>query len=433
MANSILILGAGAAGLMAAYELSGAGLPVTIVEATERPGGRILTLQDNGFSFPVEAGAEFVHGSLPVTLGLLKAAGLSYSPVNGKMTRVQKGVWIREDLFSDDTWEELMQRMGELSVDMPIGEFLDTYFADERYALLRGSVRGFAEGYDLADLSKASTQALYHEWQEEGQTEFRVDGGYKGLIRYLEEQCLIRGCVIRYNCPVESVRWRSGHVELGCANGEILPGSRLITTASLGILQLTPGAAGALQFVPDIPAYREAARVMGYGSVIKVLMEFRSRFWEKKEQGTGFILSDEAVPTWWTQYPGESNLLTAWIAATAMRNFRALDEMGRLKACMDSLAAVFGVDVTFLEGELVTYHIHDWLSEPYVRGGYSYETVGSDAARARMHEPVKDTLFFAGEALYEGTALATVEAALNSGKDVADKIKASASQRTLLS
>jgi len=82
---------------------------------------------------------------------------------------------------------------------------------------------------------------------------------------------------------------------------------------------------------------------------------------------------------------------------------------------------------------LVTYHIHDWLSEPYVRGGYSYETVGSDAARARMHEPVKDTLFFAGEALYEGTALATVEAALNSGKDVADKIKASASQRTLLS
>jgi len=46
---------------------------------------------------------------------------------------------------------------------------------------------------------------------------------------------------------------------------------------------------------------------------------------------------------------------------------------------------------------------------------------------------VKDTLFFAGEALYEGTALATVEAALNSGKDVADKIKASASQRTLLS
>jgi len=425
MDTTVLIIGAGAAGLMAAYELSGAGLPVTIVEATERPGGRILTLEDKGFSSPVEAGAEFVHGSLPVTLGLLKAAGISHRPVEGEMMRVRRGEWIEEDLFSDNSWEQLMQKMGELSGDLPIGEFLDTYFADERYALLRSSVRGFAEGYDLADLHRASTLALYHEWQEEGQTEFRVDGGYSRLVRYLEEECLSRGCKIHYRSPVQEIRWERGQVELGCVNGEVFLGRQLITTVSLGILQLAGGASGALRFLPEIPVYREAALAMGYGSVIKVLMEFRTRFWTKKQE-TGFILSDEAVPTWWTQYPAGNNLLTAWIASTAMRNFQTLDEVARLEACLRSLANIFGVDVTFLKAELVTYSMHDWMTAPFIRGGYSYETVGSEGARARLRQPLEDTLFFAGEALYEGTALATVEAALHSGKDAAEKIKASA-------
>lgn len=423
MDKTLLVIGAGAAGLMAAYELSGIGLSVTVVEAAERPGGRILTLRDKGFSTPVEAGAEFVHGSLPVTLGLLKQAGIAYRPVEGKMVRVRKGEWIPEDLFSDDSWDELMEKMGELSRDMPIGWFLDTYFAGERYELLRSSVRGFAEGYDLADLSRASTLALYQEWREEGETEFRVDGGYSRLIRYLEEQCLARGCRIHYSTPVQEVRWQKGRVELHCAGEQVFPGSRLITTVSLGVLQAAAGASGALAFMPDIPAYRAAALAMGFGSVIKVLMEFKSRFWEKKGDDIGFILSDEAVPTWWAQHTGADHLLTAWIAAAAMRNFQTLDEVSRLEACLRSLAAVFSIDVAFLKAELVTYSIHDWMTAPYIRGGYSFETVGSETARALLRQPLEDTLFFAGEALYEGTALATVEAALSSGKDIAKKAR----------
>jgi monoamine oxidase len=421
MDHSILIIGAGASGLMAAYELSGAGFPVTIAEASDRPGGRILTLHDKGFSAPAEAGAEFVHGSLPVTLGLLKAGGISYYPVKGKMTRVRQGEWIQQDLFSGD-WEELMERMGELEQDMSIADFLDLYFSDDRYALLRSSVRGFAEGYDLVDLRRASTQALFREWQEEGEQEFRVEGGYSRLVHYLEAACLARGCTIHYGAPVEQILWQKDRVEMRCASGKVLTGDRLITTVSLGILQLAPGLPFALQFTPEITAYRQAAAEMGYGSVIKVLMEFRSPFWEKKEKGIGFILSDEPVPTWWTQFPGKNNLLTAWIAAAAMRNFQALDAEGRLSSCFRSLAALFQVDVAFLKDELVAYSIHDWMTAPYVRGGYSYETVGSGTARARLHQSLDDTLYFAGEALYEGQALATVEAALDSGKTVADKI-----------
>jgi len=421
MNDPILIIGAGAAGLMAAYELSGAGLPVVVIEAMDRPGGRIHTIHGEGFSTPVEGGAEFVHGSLPITLGLLKAAGIPYSVVKGNMRRVRKGQWIEEDLFSGD-WDELLLRMEELKEDMPIENFLQTWFADERYALLRDSIRGFAEGYDLVDVRRASTLALYHEWQEEGQAEFRLDGGYDKLVEYLIEQCLTRGCVIRYGAPVVEIQWRTGRVEVSCASGHRFTGVRLITTVSLGVLQIGPGLTGALQFTPEIPAYRQAVREMGFGEVIKVLMEFREPFWSEKGDSLGFILSDETVPTWWTQSSSGSHLLTAWVPARAMHDFRVLDDRTKLEACIRSLSGIFGVEMSLLRSLLVAFKVCDWTQIPYVRGGYSYETVGSETARARMRQPVDDTLYFAGEALYEGTSLATVEAALHSGREVGQLI-----------
>jgi len=418
--DTILIIGAGASGLMAAYELSAAGYPVTVLEATERAGGRILTQGGNGFSVPVEAGAEFIHGALPVTLKLLKDAGITYRPVEGKMLRMRNGEWVGQDLFSGD-WEELMRQMGQLKEDIPIETFLNTYFSDERYALLRSSVRGFAEGYDLVDLRRASTLALYQEWQEEGEAQYRVDGGYGRLIDHLVSCCLARGSVIHFSKPVRTVRWQKDMVELECMDGEVFTGRRLIATASLGILHRTPGTPSSIMFSPDIPAYRQAAQEMGYGSVIKVLMEFRKRFWE---EGIGFVLSDEPVPTWWTQDPSSDKLLTGWIAAAAMRNFQALSAGDQLRTCIRSLASIFKVGEDLVREQLAACSIHDWMKAPYIRGGYSYETVGSEAARKQMHQPVEDTLFFAGEALYEGQALATVEAALCSGQDTAKKIKA---------
>jgi monoamine oxidase len=418
--DTILIIGAGAAGLMAAYELSAAGYPVIVLEATERAGGRILTQAGGGFSIPVEAGAEFIHGFLPVTMKLLKEAGLTCRPVEGRMLRVRNGEWIRQDLFSGD-WKELMQRMEELKEDVPIGTFLETYFSDERYALLRSSVRGFAEGYDLVDLRRASTLALYKEWQEEGDEQYRVNGGYGRLIDHLMLRCQEQGCVIHLSRPVREVRWQRGRVEAECGTGEIFTGNRLVVTVSLGMLQQMQGTPSAIDFTPGIPAYRQAAQEMGYGSVIKVLMEFRTSFWE---MGIGFVLSDEPVPTWWMQDPSSGRLLTAWIAATAMRNFQALSEEEQMSSCIRSLASIFKVEEGFVRGELLVYSIHDWMKAPYICGGYSYETVGSEAARKQMHQPVEDTLFFSGEALYEGQALATVEAALCSGRETAAKIKA---------
>lgn len=72
----VIIIGAGAAGLMAARKLSGVGHAVCILEARNRIGGRIHTITDVNLATPAEGGAEFIHGNLAVTLKLLEEAGM---------------------------------------------------------------------------------------------------------------------------------------------------------------------------------------------------------------------------------------------------------------------------------------------------------------------------------------------------------------------
>ena len=60
--------------------------------------------------------------------------------------------------------------------------------------------------------------------------------------------------------------------------------------------------------------------------------------------------------------------------------------------------------------------------DAYAKGAYSYSMVGSEEAKKALREPVANTLYFAGEALYSGTSGGTVEAALVQGLEVAKKV-----------
>ena len=96
----IVVIGAGAAGLMTARELGRAGKRVTLLEARDRCGGRIDPLSSAQFGYPAEGGAEFVHGEAPVTRSLLREAGISLLPIEGTQRTVMDG-----KLSTDDSLE----------------------------------------------------------------------------------------------------------------------------------------------------------------------------------------------------------------------------------------------------------------------------------------------------------------------------------------
>ncbi len=359
--QTIVIIGAGAAGLMAARELSAAGKDLIVLEATDRPGGRIRTLGGDGFVKPVEEGAEFVHGDLPLTLQLLKSSGIPYHPVRGKMINVRKGKWLGQE-DGPEGWGELMEKMQQPGEDMPLSVFLSTHFPGEKWAALRDAVRRFAQGFDLADIHRASTRALSREWSQEEGGQYRIEGGYGRLIEWLAGECLHQGCRLHFSSPVEKITWEAGRVSLTTRGGKVFNGGKAIITVPLGILQNceAPGKEGfphdrigkaveTIGFLPAIGDRVQAARQMGYGTVIKILLQFTNCFWTKKDSKAGFFLSDEAVPTWWTQLPDNNPLLTGWMPGAVLESLRGIKAEDLPELCLSSLASIFGVDTVFFE------------------------------------------------------------------------------------
>src|SRR4029077_8572510 len=93
--DHIVLIGAGACGLMIARDLGRAGRRVTILEARNRCGGRRCPPPTEQFGYPAEGGAEFGHCEAPVTRSLLREAGLSLLSVQGTQWTMQDGSFSR--------------------------------------------------------------------------------------------------------------------------------------------------------------------------------------------------------------------------------------------------------------------------------------------------------------------------------------------------
>jgi len=417
MQTSIIIIGGGAAGLMAARKLSAAGHAVTVLEANDRIGGRIHTIQPPGFKKPIEEGAEFMHGKLPLTMELLKEAGIQYQPVEGSMIRVTNGEWITQEEFIEG-WDELIDRMANLKTDLTLTEFLQQYFPEEKYAALRKRTKGFAEGFDVAEPSDVSVLGLREEWSHEQDEQYRITGGYSPLMEYLQKASIADGCSMHTSSTVKTIRWQPNQVEAITADGRIFTAQKAIITLPLGVWQAVPQHATAVSFEPALPTQQQAVQQIGFGSVVKVIIQFSEPFWLRYNQDTGFLLSEEIIPTWWTHLPDGDAILTGWLGGPKSARYTNTDNNIVLQDALQSLANIFRMTVDEIQSLVTASHIAKWQNNPASLGAYSYNKLFTTDARALINKPVQDTLYFAGEGLYEGINGGTVEAALQSAVDV---------------
>lgn len=422
----IIIIGAGACGLVAARALAAAGKKVHVLEGRDRVGGRIHTLNHPLWPAGSEAGAEFIHGRPSLTTQLLAETGVDLQPIKGSFWQVHEGAWCEPENFVEEE-DLLIRRLKKLQNDMSIADFLEQEFPGHQHEAMKASFIHFVEGYDAAEISRASAIAFREEWLSQEEKQHRVKGGYTQLVDALHAQFLAMDGTISLNSLVKTISWKKYEAELITGNNISFSARQVIITIPLGLWQ-APGATAAIDIAPDLPAKWEAAGKMGFGSVIKILLLFNEPFWNdaqllKSKTNSGkkisFIFSDSAFPTWWTQAPSPVPLLTGWVAGPRVERWKKAGHDLIKSEAIRSVAYIFGLSAAWIENKLKAVEIFNWASDPFSLGAYAYTTTESAGARHTLAAPVEDTLFFAGEALYEGPEMGTVEAALGSGLQMA--------------
>jgi monoamine oxidase len=460
-----LVIGAGAAGLAAARDLSDAGLTVSILEARDRVGGRIYTVRPPGFGLPIELGAEFVHGRPPETFAIARAAGLTLVERTGADWLSEGGRLRNTDVWDDagsptggmddeeagaeDDADDGERGMGDIlaalvterGADRSFQAFVDERFPGDGWVAARERASLYVQGFDAADPADVSIRWLAQTETAaasiDGDRQFRVLEGYDRLLEWLQAGLRREQGSLRLSTVVRELRWSPGHVEAVAQTPlgeplETFTARAAVVTLPLGVLAAPPEAPGAVRFLPDLPEQRRALEQLVMGHTVKVVLRFREHFWDYVGQSDAalpamprlsFLFSrDAALPTWWTSYPLLSPTLTAWVGGPGAAPFAGKSDDTIAAQALDALARILGVPRATLEAHLDAWHLHNWSTDPYSCGAYSYVRVGgSDApsAPSRLAAPVAGTLFFAGEATDDAGHTGTVHAALASGRNAA--------------
>ena len=434
-----IVIGAGAAGLAAASDLGKAGASTVVLEARDRIGGRILTVGEKGWPLPIELGAEFIHGRPPETFQIVEEAGLLVDRLADKFALIARGrLRERGDYF--DVMAKITGRMRRRGRDRSAAEFLggQKRLDSER----RADFRSYVEGYHAAPLDRASEHALSTAGEgppEPGENDqFRIVSGYGCLTDWLQKKAG-KTVSLRLGWIVDMVERKRGRTAVtarrarGGAAKKFLA-DRIIVAAPLSALKAPPGSPGAIRFEPEMPEKTRALATLETGDVVKIVFRFRERFWEREgllaksadRFALGFLLARRAtVPTWWTAAPAQTAMLTGWAGGPTARKLLAESDETIADIALRSLARMLALNPRRLRSLLEGWRTHNWGTDPFSRGGYSYTAVGGSRSRGVLARPVAGTIFFAGEAT-DPDQNGTVAGALASGRRAARELLARA-------
>ena len=434
--RSTIIIGAGAAGLAAARELSRAGHEVVVLEARDRIGGRVYTHRDPESPVPVELGAEFVHGQSPALWQIAHAANLKLYEVTGRHWYFDNGKISK----THDFWKEiesLMDQMKSSPADQSVRDFLEELPDDEKTARAKAMVTRYVEGFQAAEIGRIGVRGLiaFNEASDsiDGDTSFRFENGYDLLMQALRAEADSYGARFHLNSIVKKILWAGEEATVACESAAKYSASTIIVTVPLSILQRDSNDGG-IAFEPDLPASKEVAiRRLVMGNVLKINLRFHERFWEDAKQwdeqaeqvnfkDAGFFHCPNApLPTWWTQLPIRAPLLVGWAGGPRADRLLSLGASAILDQAIESLALIFNISANEVRAQLAASYIHDWHDDPFSRGAYSYLPVNGLGDQQALSESLDKKLFFAGEATSAGH-IGTVHGAIQSGQRAAQEI-----------
>ena len=404
--DRVVIVGAGIAGLAAASRLQRASIACVMLEARDRIGGRLHTIDLAGT--PVDLGGSWIHhpignpmSALCDQLGIARDAGDPLPTLSAydraerrRLDRAETEMYARQE--SDAFWDAVDALSDRLGPDATGGDAIEAFVAERGLTgavarRVRQALRAEIEA-DAAD--RADNNSL--RWMTYGD---EFDGGpvlgdlprdgYRSVI-----QKLVTGLDVRLNTEVVSIEVGADGIRAGCADGSVESGSHAIVTVPLGVLKR-----GGPRFDPPLPApVQGAVDALGFGRYEKIALRFESAFWRDDDVSHLIVFPpDEDQPAMWVfdlDAFGAGPVLCAHLFHTLTPY--ALDQPPAEATAWlrDVLTDVFGRPIP----DPIATAVTSWAHDPFTGGAYSHFPPGADPSMLDLlGEPLHGRLLLAGE------------------------------------
>jgi len=403
--TDVAIIGAGAAGIAAARKVAAAGRRFALIEASDHIGGRCVT-DTRIFGVPFDRGAHWVH--MPDINPVAKLAGRSgldlYPAPPGQKLRIGKRN-AREGEMEDYLAaivraNRAIQDAARGKVDVACMQALPKDLGDWRPAV-EFVLGPFGCGKNLDEIS-----AMDFARSLERDVDAFCRQGFGALLAKLGAEV-----PVQLNMPVARVQSTRNFVEIETARGRINARAAIVTV-STGVL-----AAEKVKFAPDLPPrQRDAIAKLSLGSYDHVALELKGN--PLQLQNDDLVFEKATGPRTAALLANVSGtpLALVEIAGKFGRELAAQGEAAMVDFAAGWLADLYGADVKKAIGKT---HATRWGRDPLALGAFSAAAPGGQGGRRVLMEPVRERLFFAGEAAHE-TLWGTVGGAWESGERAAD-------------
>jgi monoamine oxidase len=440
----IVVVGGGFAGLSCAYQLVQAGYDVTVIEARNRVGGRVLSFnKELGSEYipgrNIEGGGELIGSNHPTWVGYAEEFGLEFLDVN-EDDDLDFPMWLDGRRLSSEeagaAWEEIEATASKMNADAEAINAEQAWTSPHAQTLDQKSVQLWLDSQDVSPLVKRGVWAyLSHDngvtcdrmsylgmlaaikggggeayWTDS--EVYRCKGGNQQLAMKLAERVGEKRVVTRL--PVRTIDVNGRYVKVTCADGRELECDDVV-------LAVPPTVWSKIEIRPALPATLKPQM----GSNVKYLARVKKRFW--KDAGVGqYAVTDEVIGWTWDATDAQEDAsadqhacLTAFSGATGSEKARSWPKDDRdLKYAAEYEKLHQGFGENFVEARFM-----DWPSEQWTGASYSFPAPGqvTTVGPVLYKGHAGGKLHFAGEHCSYGF-VGYMEGALNSGASLARRL-----------
>jgi monoamine oxidase len=216
---------------------------------------------------------------------------------------------------------------------------------------------------------------------------------------------------VQLGVPAQRILSTRSSVEIETPRGRIIARAAILTV-STGVL-----AGDKIRFAPELPPrHRDAIAKLSLGSYDHIALELKGNPLQAQNDDLIFEKSSNARTAALLANVSGTPLHMVEVAGKFGRELSAQGEAAMVDFATNWLADLYGADVKKAVGKT---HATNWSREPFALGAFSAAAPGGQGGRKLLMEPVRDRLFFAGEAVHE-TLWGTVGGAWESGERAAD-------------